>query len=179
MNTTPFRLVIACGHNLISETGLTAALALKDALKTTPGKLVVIGTPAEEMDGAKPYLLKAGYMNGIDVIFANHGGAGWCTEVEYKSIVGPTYDNMLIFRGQIFPCFCSSMGKEEALWTAAMLMGIGFEFLREHMPETDRVQYVFVKAGEASNVVPDFAQVEFNIRADSTTELAELQKRVG
>ncbi|KAH7983065.1 hypothetical protein HPB52_008964 [Rhipicephalus sanguineus] len=44
----------ACGHNLIAESAVGAAIAVMEAMKTTDtirGKLVVMGTPAEENCG--------------------------------------------------------------------------------------------------------------------------------
>lgn len=59
-----------------------------------------------------------------------------------------------------------------------MLMGIGLEFLREHMIETDRIHYIFMDGGKAANVVPDSVTVDIYVRADTTSELEELRKRV-
>ena len=38
----------ACGHNLIGVTSIAAAIALSETLDRTGGKVVVLGTPAEE-----------------------------------------------------------------------------------------------------------------------------------
>ncbi|GFQ66054.1 peptidase M20 domain-containing protein 2 [Trichonephila clavata] len=65
----------ACGHNLISEAGLSAAMAVKAALKednTLQGKLVVMGTPAEEGGGGKIRLLELGAFEGIDAAMMVH-----------------------------------------------------------------------------------------------------------
>lgn len=46
----------ACGHNLIAEAGLAAALGIKAALEAQgapKGTLTVMGTPAEEGEGGK------------------------------------------------------------------------------------------------------------------------------
>ncbi|KAH6946218.1 hypothetical protein HPB50_012233 [Hyalomma asiaticum] len=53
----------ACGHNLIAETAVGAAIAVMEAMKTTDtmrGKLVVMGTPGEENCGGKEMLLQKG-----------------------------------------------------------------------------------------------------------------------
>ena len=52
----------ACGHNLIASAGFAAAIGLQELFKTIPGDLVVYGTPAEELDGSKHYILAGGFM---------------------------------------------------------------------------------------------------------------------
>ena len=49
----------ACGHNLIAESGIATALAVRDVLKNHPrvqGRIVMMGTPAEEGGGGKCHL---------------------------------------------------------------------------------------------------------------------------
>lgn len=59
----------ACGHNLIGIASLTAFLALASVLKATdqPGRIRILGTPAEEHGGGKLDLLNAGAFKGVDV----------------------------------------------------------------------------------------------------------------
>src|SRR5690606_16604473 len=38
----------ACGHNIIGTTSVAAAIALSETFATTGGRVVVLGTPAEE-----------------------------------------------------------------------------------------------------------------------------------
>jgi metal-dependent amidase/aminoacylase/carboxypeptidase family protein len=42
-----------CGHNLIAMSNLAAGLAARAAMKSLPGRLIVLGTPAEEGGGGK------------------------------------------------------------------------------------------------------------------------------
>ncbi|GBM33824.1 Peptidase M20 domain-containing protein 2 [Araneus ventricosus] len=65
----------ACGHNLIAEAGLAAAIAVKAAMEEDAelkGKLVVMGTPAEEGGGGKIQLLELGAFEGIDAAMMVH-----------------------------------------------------------------------------------------------------------
>ncbi|GFU16143.1 peptidase M20 domain-containing protein 2 [Nephila pilipes] len=65
----------ACGHNLIAEAGLAASLAIKEAMDADPkleGKLLVLGTPAEERRGGKIDLLDAGVFRGVDAAMMVH-----------------------------------------------------------------------------------------------------------
>ena len=68
----------ACGHNLIAITSLGAALATAQILKefNLAGKVVLLGTPAEEGGGGKIKLLNAGAFsdNDIDISLITHPG---------------------------------------------------------------------------------------------------------
>jgi len=67
----------ACGHNLIAIAGMAAAIATVRLLESsqTPGKVVLLGTPAEEAYGGKSYLLKAGAYEGMAacLMYAHQG----------------------------------------------------------------------------------------------------------
>lgn len=89
----------ACGHNLIAASGFSAALGLKEAFQDI-GSVIVYGTPAEELEGSKHYILEGGYMDEVDLMLANHYGAEWGSEVTGKAIVWPTHDNWLTFKGR-------------------------------------------------------------------------------
>lgn len=58
-----------CGHNLIAMAGVGVALAVKDALQKhkIPGKVVLLGTPAEEGGGGKVLLLQKGAYKDMDI----------------------------------------------------------------------------------------------------------------
>ncbi|KAL1484585.1 hypothetical protein MTO96_049991, partial [Rhipicephalus appendiculatus] len=52
-----------CGHNLIAENAIGAAIAVRDTMKklrSVRGKVVVLGTPAEESCGGKQLLVEKG-----------------------------------------------------------------------------------------------------------------------
>lgn len=57
-----------CGHNLIAASGCGVAIALKVALEThkIPGKIILLGTPAEEEGGGKIILLERGGYDEMD-----------------------------------------------------------------------------------------------------------------
>ncbi|MCZ6614333.1 MAG: M20 family peptidase, partial [Chloroflexi bacterium] len=61
-----------CGHNLIAISTLGAGLGAKAALDSLPGRLVVIGTPAEEGGGGKVRLLEAGVFKDVDIALSSH-----------------------------------------------------------------------------------------------------------
>ncbi|KXJ10857.1 Peptidase M20 domain-containing protein 2 [Exaiptasia diaphana] len=65
----------ACGHNLIAESGVAAGLGIKAALEATNnslGKVVVLGTPAEEGGGGKVIMNEKGCFKDIDFCMMVH-----------------------------------------------------------------------------------------------------------
>lgn len=61
-----------CGHNLIAMAAMGAALGLQANAQELPGRVLVIGTPAEEGGGGKIRLLEAGVFNGVDATLSSH-----------------------------------------------------------------------------------------------------------
>src|SRR3984893_12845268 len=67
----------ACGHNVIAAAGAGAGAALmaaRDGLP--PGRVVVIGTPAEERGGGKGCLVEAGRLRCAEGAMVVHGVQG-------------------------------------------------------------------------------------------------------
>lgn len=165
----------ACGHNLIAA-GFSAALGLKEAFAPV-GSVIVYGTPAEELEGSKHYILEGGYMDEVDLMLANHYGADWCSEVTGKAIVWPTHDNWLTFKGRTAHASSAPQKGRSAL-DAVILTTVGLEFLREHMLETNRIHYIISKGGTAANSVPDLATLNVELRSNDSAELNSLMRRV-
>ena len=166
----------ACGHNLISSAGFAAALGLKEAFQEK-GTVIVYGTPAEELEGSKHYILEGGYMDEVDLMLASHYGSDWGSEVTGKAIVWPTHDNWVTFKGRASHA-SSSPEKGRSALDAVILTTMGLEFLREHMPETNRIHYIISKGGTAANSVPDLATLNVELRTNDSAELNSLMKRV-
>ena len=68
----------ACGHNIIGTSAAGAGAALKRALSGTglPGRVLVLGTPAEEGGGGKVLMVKAGVFKEVDASLMVHPTSG-------------------------------------------------------------------------------------------------------
>src|SRR4029077_630191 len=55
----------SCGHNLIAGAALSAVAGLK-SIASLPGRIVFLGTPAEEGGGGKIILIESGALRGVD-----------------------------------------------------------------------------------------------------------------
>jgi len=62
----------ACGHNLIATAALGAGLALAQLREQLPGRVRLLGTPAEERGGGKELMARAGAFDGVDAALMVH-----------------------------------------------------------------------------------------------------------
>ena len=61
---------------------------------------------------------------------------------------------------------------------ALELMNIGVNYLREHVPDDVRLHYSILSGGLAPNVVPDFAESYYYVRAIEPDTLEDVSQRV-
>lgn len=57
-------------------------------------------------------------------------------------------------------------------------MATAVEYLREHVPDKTRIHYVISNGGQASNVVPCFAEIDLIVRHDSPQVAHDVWKRI-
>ena len=62
----------ACGHNLIATASVGAGLALATLSERIPGRVRVLGTPAEEHGGGKELMARNGALEGVDAALMMH-----------------------------------------------------------------------------------------------------------
>ena len=79
----------ACGHNIIGTTSVAAGIALAEALPETGGRVVVLGTPAEEggpNGSAKGSFVRHGYLKDVDVALMIHPSGKTATTGESLAV---------------------------------------------------------------------------------------------
>ncbi len=146
-----------CGHNMLGAGCTGAAFALKRMMQAagTAGTIRVYGCAAEEVEGAKVYMARDGLFDDLDAALAWHPapfpGAGLVRTAAADMI-------KIMFHGRTAHAGVSPWEGRSAL-KAAEMFGIGVQMMREHLEPTARLHYVYEAAGEAPNVIPDFAQV--------------------
>ncbi|GFW61854.1 peptidase M20 domain-containing protein 2 [Trichonephila clavipes] len=165
----------ACGHNLISEAGLSAAMAVKAAMEednTLLGKLVVMGTPAEEGGGGKIRLLELGAFEGIDAAMMVH-------PTKYTHFYANTLCNTrysVTFKGKESHALLSWEGLNSL--DAAVTCYMSISQLRQHIKSSSKIQAIIVKGGTVANVVPSLSTMDVHLRTPTKAELEKLQSRV-
>ena len=165
-----------CGHNLIAMAAMGAALGLQANAENLPGRIEIIGTPAEEGGGGKIRLLEAGVFDGIDATLSSHPfsnrtivpavsprGESWSL-----AMVGYRY----IYHGRAAHAAAAPEAGINAL-NAVIHLFTGIDALRQHLRDDVRIHGVITDGGTAPNVVPEFAAANFMLRSRSGQYLSD------
>lgn len=162
-----------CGHNLIGTMSVGAGVALSKLVTEIGGTVVVLGTPAEETNGAKVPMSEEGTFNDIDVAMILHPG-----DQSYESGDSLAMDAIqFAYTGKPSHAAASPEEGINALDGVLQLFN-GINALREHLPTDVRIHGVIPEGGQAANVVPERAVAEFYIRAKERTFLDEVVQKV-
>jgi len=161
----------ACGHNLIAATGVAAALVFDRiaAEYSLSANTVFLGAPAEESGGGKILMLEAGLFDGIDFAMMIHPADR--TMVEDWSLAGQKVN--IRFYGRAAHCAASPWLGANALAAAEQTFSL-INAWRCQFKDYSRVHGIVVKGGEATNVIPDFAEIQVNVRSDQRSYMDEL-----
>lgn len=167
----------ACGHNLIAAASVGAFLALAEARRhdpaSVPGRVLLIGTPAEEGGNGKELLARAGAFDGVDVaVMAHPFGADLADPVFIgRRIV------RVVYHGVAAHAAAAPFQGRNALDAVALnYQAVGL--LRQHLPPGDRIHGVVLDGGARPNVVPERAELEYYVRSHDLGTLRELSARV-
>ncbi|MCX6568583.1 MAG: amidohydrolase [Candidatus Aminicenantes bacterium] len=165
-----------CGHNAMCTAAAAAAIAVKEAMGAhgIKGTIKVFGSPAEEIVASRPYMIRAGLFEGVDAVIDNHSSSGFGTD--YGVGGNALFSTIFTFKGKTAHSAGAPWVGRSAL-DAVEIMDVATNFLREHLPISQRMHYVILEGGEAPNVVPDKASVWYYVR--STDEgLEDMYQRV-
>ena len=162
-----------CGHNVIATAGVGAFLALAASRDRLPGRVVWLGTPAEEGGSGKELMALEGAFDGVDAAVMVHPF---------------TYDvaePVFLGRRQLRATFAGTTSHASAqpfmgrnALDAVHLMYAGVSVHRQQMPPTDRVHGIVTAGGERPNVIPEHAEMLFYLRSEYPESLAVLSARL-
>lgn len=159
----------ACGHNLIAAAGLGAALAAHAVLDGSAGRVLAVGTPAEEGGGGKAVEADAGVFDGVDAALMFHPGvydwrrAPLTAQVQYR----------VAFHGRAAHPTGNPTEGVDALAALIELFNV-LAVLGRRLPEASHVQGIVTHGGTATNIVPEYAQGLFGLRAATSRALDDL-----
>ena len=165
-----------CGHNLLGTGCLAAAVALKQWLERTgrAGTVRYYGCPAEEGGSGKVFMGRAGAFDDLDATFNWHP---WYFNAAMKGSLLSVNRYYFRFHGRSAHAAADPHSGRSAL-DALELMNIGVNYLREHVSDDARLHYVILNGGLAPNVVPDYAESYYYVRAFDPQNLADISQRV-
>ncbi|KAH7093896.1 amidohydrolase [Auriculariales sp. MPI-PUGE-AT-0066] len=168
----------ACGHPLIAIVGVSIALALKKALveHDVAGKVVLLGTPAEENGAGKIKLIDAGAYKEMDICLMAHPGPGPAKTAGTGSSLAIRVLNVEFF-GHTSHASAAPWEGQNAL-DAAVLVYNAVSMLRQQTPPDHRVHGIIIGRDWASNIIPDYAKMKYIVRAPRFAQAEILHARV-
>ena len=164
----------ACGHNVIATSGAGAGAALaavRDALP--PGRIQVIGTPAEEGGGGKVRLIQGGVFEHVDAAMMIHGFDRWILHQDPLGIVRVGFE----FTGKAAHASADPWEGVNAL-DAVIQTFNSVSMLRQQVRPAARIHGIVTQGGAAPNIIPETAACTFYVRAPTLEYMWELHARV-
>ena len=166
-----------CGHNLIAMAAIGAALGLQSNLASLPGRIMVLGTPAEEGGGGKIRLLEAGVFDEVDVTLSSHPSSHR-TVIPVETPLGESWSLAMvgyryIYHGKAAHAAAAPEAGINAL-NAVIHLFTGIDALRQHLREDVRIHGIITDGGLAPNVVPEYAAANFMLRCRDRYYLSDV-----
>ncbi len=163
----------ACGHNLIAAGGLGAVLAVGSIKSELPGRLLFLGTPAEEGGGGKVLMIDAGLFEGVDAAIMFHPSTN--TTIGRGSLA--ITEVKIEFHGK--PSHASGSPEKGINALDAVIQTFnGINAMRQHIKDGARIHGIISSGGIKPNIVPEYASAEFYVRAQENEYRDELLEKL-
>jgi len=169
----------ACGHNVIATAGTGAGAALAVVAAALPqtrlpyrGRVVVLGTPAEEGGAGKVKLMEAGVFRDVAAAMMIHPRCG--TQV-WRPSLGLMKAKVEYF-GKAAHAASWPWRGVNAL-NAVIGLFNALDAMRQHLRPDARVHGVITVGGQQANIIPEYTAAEFYLRSLDKTYLQELRRR--
>ncbi len=163
-----------CGHNIIGTAAIGAAIVLKEAYPELPGRIAVMGCPAEEDGGGKIIMLKAGLFDDVDAALMVHPTTG-DSKIGGASLATTTLT--INFKGKPSHAAGSPHLGINAL-DAVVQTYVNVSTLRQHVSPDVRMHCLITKGGSVINIVPEEAEVQYLLRASTREGVRDVVQRV-
>jgi amidohydrolase len=163
----------ACGHNVIATAGLGAGLAAAALAEAAGGRVVILGTPAEEGGGGKVLMARRGAFESVDAAMMVHPAGLDLLSMNAISI----QQCKVTYHGRAAHAAAAPQRGRNAL-DAAVLGYVNVAALRQHIRPDERIHGIFTEAGTAPNVVPERAAAKWYVRSPTMSGLEKLKARV-
>ena len=160
-----------CGHNLIAATSLAAGCALKSIIDEIGGEVRVIGTPAEENFGGKVSMAKAHVFDDVDVAMMIHP--------DTKNGLGGRTVALNPLKFEFFGVNthgCQPQNGKSAL-DAAVLTYQSISMMCQYVLPHTYIHGIIRNGGEAANVIPAYASMEYYFRGETMAYVKELSEK--
>ena len=163
----------ACGHNIIAASAVGTALALAEVADELGLRVALLGTPAEEAGGGKALLLEAGVFDDVSVAVMLHPGP---TDIAAARSLALS-EAIVHYRGKeshaaVAPYL--GINAADAVTIAQVAVGL----LRQQLAPGQLVHGIVTNGGQAVNVIPGLATLQYAMRGVESDSLRELEGRM-
>jgi amidohydrolase len=163
----------ACGHNIIAAAGLGAGLAAAALAGELGGRVVVVGSPAEEGGGGKVPLIEGGTFEGVDAALMVHPADADLLAMDVVAL----HQLHATYTGEAAHAAAAPHKGRNAL-DAAVLGYVNVAALRQHIESGERVHGIIAEGGDRPNIVPHRTRSEWIVRSTTVAGLDDLKARV-
>lgn len=163
----------ACGHNIIAASAVGTALALAEVADELGLTVALVGTPAEEAGGGKALLLEAGTFDDVAAAVMLHPGPTDIAAARSLALSEVTVD----YRGKESHAAVAphlGVNAADAITVAQVAIGV----LRQQLAPGQLVHGIVTNGGQAVNVIPGHATLQYAMRAAEIDSLHELEGRM-
>ncbi len=153
----------ACGHNLIGTSGVGTFLVLASIADELNGSVALYGTPGEEGGGGKITMLEADTFDTLDTVIMTHPiHTESMVDTPFLASTGLT----LKFHGK--PSHAAA-APEHGINAVDALVNtyVAVNGMRQRMPSDVNICGIIRSGGSAANVIPDYAELFYIVRADN------------
>ncbi|KAJ5600590.1 hypothetical protein N7450_001657 [Penicillium hetheringtonii] len=150
----------ACGHNLIATSTLASGVGVAAAMK--------------HFCGGKYIMANHGAWKDCDIVVMTHPMPDF-SSAQMSSKASWKFRAKFHGRGS----HAGAAPWDGANACDAIVMAYnGLALLRQHIKKTESIQSIILEAGKAVNVIPDYSEGSFSLRADDSVSLERLRERV-
>src|SRR5215208_3183534 len=167
------RIGHACGHNIIAASAVGTALALAEVAAELSLTVALLGPPAEEAGGEKALLLKAGTFDDIAATVMLHPGPLDIARARSLALSQVAVG----YRGReahaaVAPYL--GLNAADAITVAQVAIGL----LRQQLAPGQMVHGIVTDGGQATNIIPGRAEMQYTTRATDAASLRQLEDRI-
>ena len=162
----------ACGHNLIAMSAVGAAIGVSKIMDKLQGKVILMGTPAEELGGGKIHMIADGVFDGIDFALMAHPGRENKAGGKSLAITDVTVE--------FFGRPAHSSRPEDGINALAAILHTFYliDSLRTAMPIKTNINGIINEGGKAANIIPEYAKATFAVRGATVKDLQTVLEMV-
>lgn len=159
----------ACGHSASGALSFLAALGLYKNREKLRGNIYLIGTPAEEFNGAKTVMANSGLFDDYSYVIMIHMMDYSQTHAKFMALAGFNYE----FFGQPAHAAAAPWAGKNAV-NGMTLFIHALDMMRQQLRDGSRVHGMIMNGGSSGNTIPDYASCQYMFRYSEKPYLDEI-----